>query len=71
MLGLHASVNRVVDRLHLSIRPACADHEEVGEAGDSAQVQLEDVKRLAIGGERSDRASRVLGLQRYSPFFAM
>ena len=50
---------RVVDRLGLAVGVAGADDEEVGVAEHAAQVELDDVDRLAVGGvaRRSRSAS--------------
>jgi hypothetical protein len=71
VLGLHARVDRIVNRFDLPVGATRADHEEVGESGDLSQIQLNDVERLAIRRKRSDRASGFLGIQRYSPLSAI
>jgi hypothetical protein len=48
VLRFHAGVDRIVNRLHLPVGAAGADHEKVGELRDLSQIQLNDVERLAV-----------------------
>ena len=43
----------------LAVGVARADDEEVGVAEHAAQVELDDVDRLLVGGEAGDRARRI------------
>lgn len=43
--------NFICDRFELRLRRGRADHEEIGERGDRAQIQDDDVLRLLVRGE--------------------
>jgi hypothetical protein len=68
---LHALVNRIVDRFDLAIGAPGADHEVVGVPDDVAEVELDDLERLAVLGVGGDGGGDVLGGQRYIPFSSM
>jgi hypothetical protein len=61
MVGLHASVDPVVNGLHLAAAAAGADQEEVRIADHPAQVDLHDLDRLAIGRVAGDRMNHLFG----------
>ena len=44
-------VDRLSDRLHLSVGPASADHEVVGEGGQTLNVEYDEVVGLLLQGE--------------------
>jgi hypothetical protein len=54
VLLLEPLVDPVVDRLGLAVRVARADDEVVRVAEHAAQVELDDVDRLHVGGEVLD-----------------
>src|SRR3954452_6708212 len=56
---LQALVDAVVDRLRLAVRVAGADDEVVGVAEHAAQIELDDVDRLLVGGVLLDPAGEV------------
>jgi hypothetical protein len=64
-------VDGVVDRLDLAVRAAGADHEVVRVADHPAEVELDDLERLAILGIGGDGACDVFWSQRYIPFASM
>src|SRR2546421_12888862 len=61
MVGLHPHVDRVVDGLRLPVAAASADHEVVRVGDDSSEIELDDVRRLAIRRVRGDRDRDLLG----------
>ncbi len=50
-----------MDRPCLAVGATGADHEVVGVADHPAEVELDDVERLAIRGELGDRGRHLLG----------
>ena len=58
-VALEALVDAVVDRLGLAVGVARADQEVVGVAQDAAEVELDDVDRLLVGGQRRDRPGQL------------
>ena len=51
VIFLQACLDLARDRFQLRFRRRRADHEEIGEGGDAAQVQDDDVFRFFIGSE--------------------
>ncbi len=56
-----------MDRLGLAVAAAGADHEVVGVADDPAQVELDDLERLAVGRVAGDGLGDLFGGHAYSP----
>ena len=71
MPRFHSGVNRVVDGLHVALRTAATNDEVVRIADDRSDVELDEVERLVVLGQRSDRLDNLLGTQRYNPCSAM
>ena len=80
VLLLHVLVDAVVDGLDLAVGAAGGDHEVVGVAEHAAEVELDDVLCLDVGGEAGDEGGELGrldgsgspgGTHRYSPSDAM
>jgi hypothetical protein len=54
VLVFHPLVDGIVDRFRLAIRATGADHQVVGVSDDAAEIELDDVERLAIGRVLAD-----------------
>jgi len=70
-LRLAPQVDPVVDRLHLPVGAARADHEEVGVVDHPAQVEFDDRLRLLVIREAGNQGRKLVGGHRYSPCRAM